>query len=593
MIPAEYHIYIVSITLAGLIIALFRRGNRTALTFFIAVLMLIVTGVLTTDQFLKGFGNRQIAIIFVLIFITGALRDHFNLLGLLDRPFRGAKTQSGMLLRMSAIVALGSSFLNNTPVVALMIPYVSDWCKKRGIAPSQLLIPLSYSAILGGMITIIGTSTNLVLNGFLEQSGEPLFSFFDFLIPGFLVTIGGIIFMLFAGPRLLPQREDVLDQLSDPTRDYVVETKVRSGSRLIGKSVQDAGLRNLSGVFLVEIVRDERVITPVEPEEVIEEGDSLLFVGETERVVDLTEGMPGLEMSKHADFEDAEGRNIIEAVIPANSSLIGSTVKQVNFRERYQAGILAIHRNGERVSGKIGEMRFQAGDLLLLSTGKSFARNEFRFNNLYIVKRIKNPSVKKAPPKRVFVGVVALVGIAGIFGYVNLFMATLIMLAALLVLGFVNVDGMKKEMDVKLLLILVSALALGRAMIESGAADALGGWIGSALSGGGPIVISIALFVLTFVLTSFITNAAAVSIAFPIAYSLGAVAGPDVAVGYYMTIAFAASCAFLTPMGYQTNLMVMGPGGYQFKDFLRIGGPLSFLYALISLTFVWIHYGWL
>lgn len=593
MIPAEYHIYVVSLTLAGLIFALFRRGNRTALTFFIAVLILIVTGVLTTDQFLKGFGNRQIAIIFVLIFITGALRDHFNLLGFLDRPFRGARTQRGMLLRMTGIVALGSSFLNNTPVVALMIPYVSDWCKKRGIAPSQLLIPLSYSAILGGMITIIGTSTNLVLNGFLEQSGQPLFSFFDFLIPGLLVTIGGILFMLIAGPRLLPRREDVLDQLSDPTRDYVVETKVRSGSRLIGKSVQDAGLRNLSGVFLVEIVRDERVITPVEPEEVIEEGDSLLFVGETERVVDLTDGMPGLELSKHTDFEDAEGRNIIEAVIPANSSLIGSTVKQVNFRERYQAGILAIHRNGERVSGKIGEIRFQAGDLLLLSTGKSFARNEFRFNNLYIVKQIKNPSVKKAPPKRVFVGVVALVGIAGLFGYVNLFMATLIMLAALLVLGFVNVDGMKKEMDVKLLLILVSALALGRAMIESGAADALADWIEGTLSGGGPIVISIVLFILTFVLTSFITNAAAVSIAFPIAYSLGLVAGPEVAVGYYMTIAFAASCAFLTPMGYQTNLMVMGPGGYQFKDFLRIGGPLSFLYALISLTFVWIHFGWL
>ncbi len=593
MIPAEYHIYVVSLTLAGLIFALFRRGNRTALTFFIAVLILIVTGVLTTDQFLKGFGNRQIAIIFVLIFITGALRDHFNLLGFLDRPFRGARTQRGMLLRMTGIVALGSSFLNNTPVVALMIPYVSDWCKKRGIAPSQLLIPLSYSAILGGMITIIGTSTNLVLNGFLEQSGQPLFSFFDFLIPGLLVTIGGILFMLIAGPRLLPWREDVLDQLSDPTRDYVVETKVRSGSRLIGKSVQDAGLRNLSGVFLVEIVRDERVITPVEPEEVIEEGDSLLFVGETERVVDLTDGMPGLELSKHTDFEDAEGRNIIEAVIPANSSLIGSTVKQVNFRERYQAGILAIHRNGERVSGKIGEIRFQAGDLLLLSTGKSFARNEFRFNNLYIVKQIKNPSVKKAPPKRVFVGVVALVGIAGLFGYVNLFMATLIMLAALLVLGFVNVDGMKKEMDVKLLLILVSALALGRAMIESGAADALADWIEGTLSGGGPIVISIVLFILTFVLTSFITNAAAVSIAFPIAYSLGLVAGPEVAVGYYMTIAFAASCAFLTPMGYQTNLMVMGPGGYQFKDFLRIGGPLSFLYALISLTFVWIHFGWL
>lgn len=597
MIPAEYHIHIVTLTLLGLIIALFRRGNRTALTFFMAVLVLIITGVLTTDEFLKGFGNRQIAIIFVLIFITGALRDHFNLLSLLDRPFRSAKTVRGMMLRMTGIVALGSSVLNNTPVVALMIPYVSDWCKKRGIAPSQLLMPLSYAAILGGMITLIGTSTNLVLNGFLEQSGQPLFGFFDFLVPGLLVTAGGIVYLLFAGPKFLPQRQDVLDQLSDRSREYVVETKVRPGSRLIGQSVQDAGLRNLNGVFLIEIVRTEHVITPVEPEEVIEEGDSLMFVGETERIVELVDGSNGLELSKHTEFDSGEGRTIVEAVIPANSSLIGSTVKQVNFRERYQAGILAIHRNGERVSGKIGEIRFQAGDLLLLTTGRSFARNEFRFNNLYIVKQVKNPSIKQAPPKRIFLAVVALVGAAGVFGLVNLFMATLILLAALLVLGFVNVDGMKKEMDVKLLLILVSALALGKAMIDSGAADAIAGIISTQLHGVGPIVISIVLFALTFVLTSFITNAAAVSIVFPIAYSLATATAASsgagaVASGYYMVIAFAASCAFMTPMGYQTNLMVMGPGGYQFRDFMRVGGPLSLIYAVISLVYVWVSYGW-
>ncbi|MCE2495906.1 MAG: SLC13 family permease [Flavobacteriales bacterium] len=598
MIPAEYHIYVASATLVGLILALFRKGNRAALTFFMAVLVLIITGVLTTDEFLKGFGNRQIAIIFMLIFITGALRDHFNLLSLLDKPFKSATTVRDMILRMTSIVAFGSSVLNNTPVVALMIPYIGEWSKKRGIAASQLLIPLSYAAILGGMITLIGTSTNLVLNGFLEQSGEPLFSFFDFLIPGLLVTAGGIIYLVLAGPTLLPQRQDVLDQLADPTREYMVETKVRPGSRLIGKSVQEVGLRNLNGVFLIEIVRTEHVITPVEPEEVIEEGDSLMFVGETERIVELVDGSNGLELSKHTDFDSSEDRTIVEAVIPANSSLIGSTVKQVNFRERYQAGILAIHRNGERVSGKIGEIRFQAGDLLLLTTGRSFARNEFRFNNLYIVKQVKNPSIKEAPPKRIFLAVVGLVAVAGIFGHVNLFMATLILLAALLVLGFVNVDGMKKEMDVKLLLILVSALALGKAMTESGAADLIASGIGTQFKGAGPIVISIVLFAVTFVLTSFITNAAAVSIVFPIAYSLatatdtttGAVA---VAEGYYMVIAFAASCAFITPMGYQTNLMVMGPGGYQFRDFMRIGGPLSFLYAVISLTFVWIRYGWI
>ena len=497
-----------------------------------------------------------------------------------------------MMLRMTGIVALFSSVLNNTPVVAIMIPYITDWCKKKGINPSKLLIPLSYAAIMGGMITLIGTSTNLVLNGFLEQNGEPLFGFFDFLIPGLLVTVFGILFLYFFGQKLLPERQDVIDQLGDPSREYVVETKLKAGSELIGKTVEGADLRNLEGIFLIEIVRAGEVIAPVSPEEVLHEGDSLLFVGDTATIMMLVNAQNGLELSKHTEFDPAEGRKIIEAVVPANSSLIGFTVKHVNFRERYQAGILAIHRNGERVSGKIGEITLMAGDLLLLSTGKSFANNQFRYNNLYIVNQVKSPITKSSPPKRVFFGVLLAVVVAGISGYFTLFMASLVLLAALLVLGFVNVDGMKKEMDVKLLLILVSALAIGQGIIASGTAEWLAGVFNQVFAGGGPLVLSIALFVLTLLLTSFITNAAAISIVFPLAYALGS-SLPNGAEGFYLTIAFAASCAFLTPMGYQTNLMVMGPGGYRVKDFMRIGLPMTLIYAFISLTFVWIKYGWI
>lgn len=592
MIPAEYHRIVIGVTLLALVISLFRQGNRAGLSFFLAAMVLVVSGVITTDDFLRGFGNRQIAIIFVLIFISGALRDHFNLLQLLDRPFRSVKTSRAMMLRMTGIVALFSSVLNNTPVVAIMIPYITDWCKKKGINPSKLLIPLSYAAIMGGMITLIGTSTNLVLNGFLEQNGEPLFGFFDFLIPGLLVTVFGILFLYFFGQKLLPERQDVIDQLGDPSREYVVETKLKAGSELIGKTVQGADLRNLEGIFLIEIVRAGEVIAPVSPEEVLHEGDSLLFVGDTATIMTLVNAQNGLELSKHTEFDPAEGRKIIEAVVPANSSLIGFTVKHVNFRERYQAGILAIHRNGERVSGKIGEITLMAGDLLLLSTGKSFANNQFRYNNLYIVNQVKSPITKSSPPKRVFFGVLLAVVVAGISGYFTLFMASLVLLAALLVLGFVNVDGMKKEMDVKLLLILVSALAIGQGIIASGTAEWLAGVFNQVFAGGGPLVLSLALFVLTLLLTSFITNAAAISIVFPLAYALGS-SLPNGAEGFYLTIAFAASCAFLTPMGYQTNLMVMGPGGYRVKDFMRIGLPMTLIYAFISLTFVWIKYGWI
>ena len=592
MIPAEFHRIVIGVTLLALVISLFRQGNRAGLSFFLAAMVLVVSGVITTDDFLRGFGNRQIAIIFVLIFISGALRDHFNLLQLLDRPFRSVKTGRAMMLRMTGIVALFSSVLNNTPVVAIMIPYITDWCKKKGINPSKLLIPLSYAAIMGGMITLIGTSTNLVLNGFLEQNGEPLFGFFDFLIPGLLVTVFGILFLYFFGQKLLPERQDVIDQLGDPSREYVVETKLKAGSELIGKTVEGADLRNLEGIFLIEIVRAGEVIAPVSPEEVLHEGDSLLFVGDTATIMMLVNAQNGLELSKHTEFDPAEGRKIIEAVVPANSSLIGFTVKHVNFRERYQAGILAIHRNGERVSGKIGEITLMAGDLLLLSTGKSFANNQFRYNNLYIVNQVKSPITKSSPPKRVFFGVLLAVVVAGISGYFTLFMASLVLLAALLVLGFVNVDGMKKEMDVKLLLILVSALAIGQGIIASGTAEWLAGVFNQVFAGGGPLVLSIALFVLTLLLTSFITNAAAISIVFPLAYALGS-SLPNGAEGFYLTIAFAASCAFLTPMGYQTNLMVMGPGGYRVKDFMRIGLPMTLIYAFISLTFVWIKYGWI
>jgi di/tricarboxylate transporter len=574
-----------------LIVLLFFEKIRPAFIFFSAVVVFLLTGIITTKDFSSAIANESVLSIFLLIFITTGIRDHFNITAWADKLVGNTKNPKTFILKMTTGVAALSAFLNNTPVVAMFMPYVYQWSKRNNIPRSKLLIPLSYAAIIGGMITVIGTSTNLVLNGLIQSKNETPLGLENYLFPGLLVSVGGILFLYFFGYKLLPDRTDPMKSVAQQSRQYVIETKVKAGSSVVGKSIISANLRNLAGIYLFEIVRGGKSITPVNPEEILQEEDSLFFAGETRNIIELLERDNELSLpqsSSKTDFH--KGLNLIETVIPVNSALTGRTLKQIEFRENYDAAVVAIHRKGEKLRGKIGEIEMKAGDLLLISAGRNFTKLLTSKPDLYLVSVVSRPIESSPATRQAFVVILLLLIFGLIAGLLNFFLALIILTAAMVVLRLLNISEIKKQFDVDLLIILVSSLAFSTAIIRTGSAGILAGNFIALFKEFGNIGIITGIYLVTLILTSFVTHVAAVSIVFPIAYAIGINLPGMPITALFVAIAFAASASFHAPFSYQTNLMVYGPGGYKFRDFFKIGLPFTFLYSVISLVFIQAYY---
>ncbi len=573
----------VGLIVVFLVLSLYREWFNPALTFFTAAVALLVGQIISPAELLQGLSNQQIIVIFLLVLATSGIR---SVIGpeALGRLFNPNLTPRGFLFRMMATTSVLSSVLNNTPIVAFMIPYVKEWAEKTGQPASKYLIPLSFATILGGMITVIGTSTNLVLNGLVQQYGLPMLEFADFFYLGILVTIVGWIYLYFVGFRLLPANANEIEALRENLKEYIIETEILRGSPLIGKTVREAGLRNLRDVFLVEIIRDERVISPASPEEVLREKDALFFSGNPQAIYQLIKEDNGLSVPEDHETEANGHFNFVEAVIPAHSELVGMRIRDSDFRKRYNASIIAIHRNGKRVPGKVGEMTLAGGDFLLLLSGDGRVNGSQEKDLFYVSapRKVK----EEAPKYKRIIGVLSIVLlISGVVGIMPLFDAAIIILAAMVFFGVLSLSEIRRELDLSLLLILVCSLAIGVALEKSGTADVIARTLVSSVEAWGPIWVVAALFLATTGLTALITNAAAVSIMFPIAMSVAEHVGLP-STPFFMAIAFAASGDFMTPIGYQTNLMVYGPGGYTFRDFFKVGAPLTLLYATLCITFI-------
>jgi di/tricarboxylate transporter len=589
MIAESVQPWFVLFTVFVVFLLIYKEYLRASVSFLLAVLVFLLTGILNSDEVLSGFSNQSIISILMLILITTGIKKNFQLEYLFDAIFRKARSYRGFLLRMMSQVALLSTVINNTPVVALMTPYVVEWGKKNGIAPSRLLIPLSYATIMGGMITLIGTSTTLVLNGFLQDYNHPSLLFNDLFTIGIAVTIGGIVFIGLVGHKLLPNHQDVLKKYAENRREYVAETRIMPDSKLIGRNLVQAGLRNLKGVYLVEIIRREKMISPVSPDEVLEEGDTLFFAGNTHDIVDLINSGQGIELPSTARSFDNDKAEIVETVLNNFSSLVNKTVKQSDFRNRYNAAIVAIHRNGEKLSGRIGDITLLAGDLLLLYTGSDFRDRVEIYRDLFVVSKLRD-IVKPGKKKYYALGLVFACAIfLLIFGKLTLFPALLLIFGIMIGFNLITTQDVKREMDLNMIAILVFSLAIGQAIIKTNAGDILATHIISFLEPYGIISILIGLIVFTNLLASIIGNIGAISIAFPLAYAISQNLHLD-GNPFFLTIAYAASAAFLTPISYQTNLIIFGPGGYKFKDFFKIGMPVNFIYLSIALLVIIYRY---
>ena len=586
MIPLYLQAYVVIAVIAISFFLIYRQSLKPTITLLLANLIFVLTGILSAKQLLAGLSNESIISIILLILLTAGIRKNFDIEMLFDKVYRNIHGYRHFLLAMMSKVALVSSLMNNTPVVAAMTPYVFNWGKKHNIAPSKLLIPLSYATICGGMITLIGTSTTLVLNGFLVANELSPLNVSHIFITGITVTILVLVYLVLFGHRLLAEKSHLLEQFNQNTREYLVETYLTEQSSFKGKTVAEAGLRNLTGVYLVEIIRGQQIISPVDPEQKIENGDILIFAGNTSDIVELVTPSTDLTLPGTASSLQRGNHRLIEVVVSPNSSLAGKKVNASDFRNRYHAAIVAMHRNGERLSGKIGEQQIRTGDLLLLYAGDRFQKQLDMYRDLLVISelgRMKKPSKHKILGVSLMAVTALILLVTGVF---SLFVSLLIIFSLMAGFKMITMQDLKREVDLNLLAMLVFSLAMGTAVVNSGAGTEIANLLVEYFSPWGNSGLLAALLIVTAFLTSFISNVGAVSVTFPIAMALGQTVDVDSGV-FFLGVAFAASAAFSTPMGYQTNLMVYGPGGYNFKDFFRAGLPVTILYLVI--VFIMLH----
>ncbi|MEE4256745.1 MAG: SLC13 family permease, partial [Bacteroidales bacterium] len=585
---------VVVVVLLFIVVSLYRNIVGPGFTFTIGVLVLGIFGILTPKEILFGFANPQIAIILLLLIIGDMIRKTSLVAILFDRMFRKSRSYKGFIWRMGVLVGGFSAFLNNTPLVAIMMPYLYRWGKKNNIAVSKLLIPLSYAAILGGCITLIGTSTNLIVNGFVQdQTIFPEFNtlgLFDFSVVGIPMLLIGMIYLIFFSEKLLPVRKDAMEEFTAKSREYMVEVIVRKSADIAGKSVSEAGLRNLKGLFLAEIIRESEVIRPVSPATLITEGDILLFAGDTQTIVEMIDSDSGLQLAQVGMFMKKPHTEVMEIVISHNSTLISKTVKQSNFRGKYDAAIIAIHRNGERITGKLGEVRLKAGDVLLLLVGDDFNKLSSETLDFYLISKIKDFRKLEWYKVAVLLGGTGLAILLHGLGILSLFLGLSMLLVISMILKIASPKDIHKSLDLNLAIIIAMSLALGIAMVKTGLAHTVSEYFIKALEPFGVIGLLAGIFVITNLLASYLTNKAAVALIFPISITMAFDLGLTDPTPFILIVAFAGAANFVTPIGYQTNLMVYGPGGYSFKDFMRIGFPLTVLYMIAAVTILYFVY---
>jgi di/tricarboxylate transporter len=575
---------------AASLVLLVRDALPPAVVLLGASTTLVVTDVIDAETGFSGFANPApitVAALYVLaraVEITGALDP------LLSRLLAGGEQQRStrsLLARLLVPVAGASAFLNNTPIVAMTAPQVASWAEQRGRSATPLLMPLSFAAILGGVVTSIGTSTNLVVSGLLVDRGQPPLGLFEITRVGVPVAVGGIALLVLTAPVLLRARESVRVDLKEQVREFSIDMRVVDDGPLVGLSVEEAGLRELQGVFLVRIERTGHVIAPVGPGEVLSAGDVLSFVGNVDLIVDL-QRIRGLASTEehHLYGIDETRQAFFEVVLGSSSELAGSTLKDTGFRSRYDAAVLAVHRAGHRIEAKLGDLQLRAGDTLLLLADVSFRQKWRESGDFLVVARIGGTSparTRKAPVVLALTGLLVVVAGSGLLDILD---AALLTTVALVATGVLTLREARDAVDLDVIIVIGAAFGLGAAMESTGLAAAAAGVLLAAFGSFGEIGALLGVVVATIMLTEMITNNAAAVLMFPIAFTAAGTVGADPR-AYAIAVAVAASASFLTPIGYQTNTIVYGLGGYRFADYPRVGFPLTVL--VLALTVGVIH----
>ncbi len=554
--------------------------------FIAGLTILIVSQVVPAEEALVGFSNQGMLTVAALYVVAAGMKETGAIHFVVNKIIGQVKSIRGAQVRIMAPVMVVSAFLNNTPVVASFIPALEDWCRKNQIAASKILIPLSYAAILGGTCTLIGTSTNLIVNGLLiDEASTDTIGIFEPALIGVPAAIVGFIYLTVFAKKLLPDRGSGFDTFKDP-REYTIEMIVEEGSPLPGKTVEEAGLRHLPGLYLVEIYRQDHIIAAVDPEQKLKGGDRLIFTGIVDSIVDLQQ-IKGLKPATDQIFKlDSSRRErlLIEAVVSPSHPVNGTTIKEGRFRNIYDAVVLAVSRNGERIKEKVGDIRLKTGDTLLLEAHPNFIKQYRNSSDYYLTSAISDSSPPNYEKSGIAWGILGVMIFSVALGWFSMFQASFLAAGLMVGMGCVRATTAKDYIDWSVLLVIAASLGIGSALQYTGGATVLAKeFLG--FTDGSPYLALAGVYLATWLLTEMVTNNAAAVLVFPIAISLAASFGVSY-MPFVMTIIMAASASFSTPIGYQTNLMVYGPGGYQFTDFTKIGLPLNLMIAVITIFLV-------
>jgi di/tricarboxylate transporter len=582
--------FTLAVALATLVL-LAKEIYAPASTLLGATILLLVVGVITPTEAFSGFGNSAPITVAALYILARGVEKTNLLQPLLSLLLGRGKTERASLSRLLPVTGGASAFLNNTPLVAMLIGPITDWAERSGKSPSRYLMPLSFAVILGGVVTVMGTSTNLVVSGMLESHGQAPMGIFEISPMGVPVALAGFLILIVTAPFLLPERRPARKDLDSIAREFTVNMMLEPGGPLDGKPVGEGGLRHLQGVFLVEVLRAGVSVGRVGPNTVLRGGDQLCFVGRVDQIVDLQSlrGLVSAEQTHLTPFDTV--RNIfLEAVIGATSPLVGKTLREVDFRRRYQAAVVAIHRAGHRINAKLGQVDLKVGDTLVLLADRGF-RDRWRDRSDFLLVSPLSGTPPAVTKKAGIVGLitVAIVIVAGL-GILPMLQASLIGAIALVAFGVLTAVEARNAVDLDVIIMIAASFGVGAAMDKSGLASVVADLVIGGFGGLGTLGTALGILLATIVVTEIITNNAAAALMFPIAFASAEKIGQDPRV-FAMVVAVAASCSFLTPIGYQTNTMVYGPGGYRFGDYARLGIPLTICVIVTTLLVLKFWYG--
>lgn len=599
----DWQMVVVAVSLACMLALLATGRFGTDIVLMGVLAVFLVFGIVTPEEAFAGFSNPGLLTVAFLYIVATGLQETGAMSMLTQRFLGRPKSTIEAQARIALPVAGMSAVLNNTPIVAMFLPVIRELSRRARIPASQLYMPLSFAAILGGCCTLIGTSTNLVVYSLIaaHNSAHPgavleNFNLWTLTPIGLPIAAAGMVYMFVFGRRLLRAREEP-GPSGDDVKQYVTAMRVKPGSSVVGRTIEQAGLRHLPGLFLTRIDRKTETVLAVAPDEVLGEGDVLIFAGALESVVDLQK-IKGLSPVADGGAEShyRPRMQLIEAVISRASPLVGRTVRGAEIRTRYGAAVVAVHRLGHRLRGRIGDIVLREGDTLLLEAEPGFAKRYRTSASFHLVSALEGAASPRHDRAWIAIAVMIVliammsVGEVPILGQVPVVMAAMLAAGLMILCRCCTGPQARAGIEWPVLIVIGTAFGIGKAMESSGLAGVAADSVARVAGEFGPAAMLGTIYLVTLGFTVLISNNASAALMFPIALGVSQAAELPF-MPFAMAVALGASLEFMTPLGYQTNLMVMGPGGYRYADFLRFGGPLTALAAVLAIGGICLRFG--